>query len=494
MTQQKDNDVQARVVRLLDLMGRMIQEVGGLVEAQSAAALPTAPAETTASDESAAEPAAPPTVPEAVEIAEPEPQDAHITPPEGALPEPELPEPKQEGLADGEIEEALNVEFANLFGEDTPRPRDRHEEEPPPDGPSPDIPAAVAGTGAEAAPTIPETTPLEDPAEQPAAKSEPAPVANQLYLVCEGEQGRRLAIPWGWIVDTQLSQAGAPEAFTLMNGEDVRKMKVKKVRGIWSAKELQDWSEDVHWVTDLKQLAHPSLLGVAEVEGPDFPEPPEPLPEPPAEAPEIRPARTVVLPDLQAEGAGLKAVVDPNLMAPLELDSMDQPLADPEEAVFEDESGGQPLTVWVVSPSALARRFLMRHLDETGIEVHEARDLDDPLLPADLEGAGALFLDESLREHWSAHPMAATIRVPLVLLTVDGNLRVPAAGVHSAEGAALPRPFERSEVETVVTWLRSLWDQDSTGGNGAHGDSQNDTWLFADPFGNADSGKRPGRG
>jgi len=472
-------------------MGKMIQEVGGLVEAQSAAAVPPVPAETTTPPEGAEEPAPPPAAPE---VAEPIRPDPPVAEPEESIPlEPTPPVAEEPDITgEDEIKEALNVEFAHLFGEDEIRAQTPSEEAPPVEEPPEESPVVTTDAQADAVPEILEAPPQEDPAGQPVAESGPPPAVHQLYLVCEGEQGRRLAIPWGWIVDTQLSQTGAPEAFTLVDGEDVRKMKVKKVRGIWSAKELEDWSEDVHWVTDLKQLAHPSLLAAIEPEIPAAPEPPAPRPEPQAEAPEIQPAHTVVLPELHDEREAMKVVPDPSVIAPLELDSMDQTLAEPEEEPFQEDAEGQPPTVWVVSPSALARRFLMRHLDETGIEVHEARDLDDPLLPADLEGAGALFLDESLQEHWSAHPMATTIRVPLVLLTVDGNLRVPAAGVHSTEGAALPRPFERSEVETVVTWLRSLWDLDSAGGNGAHGDSQNDTWLFADPFGNADAGKRPG--
>ncbi len=148
----------------------------------------------------------------------------------------------------------------------------------------------------------------------------------------------------------------------------------------------------------------------------------------------------------------------------------------------------------MASPSALARRFLIRHLDQKGLEVHEVRDLDDPHLPADLQNAGALFLDESLQEHWRAHPASAQARPPLVLLTVDGGLRVPPDGISAEQGAVLPRPFERSEVESVVAWLRSLWKEGQAGESGYHGDEEDDTWIFADPFGTADARERPGSG
>lgn len=125
----------------------------------------------------------------------------------------------------------------------------------------------------------------------------------------------------------------------------------------------------------------------------------------------------------------------------------------------------------------------MRHLEHAGLEIHESSDLDDPLLPADLGSVGALFLDESLQEQWRDHPAGRAGGPPLVLLTVDGVLQVPAAGERSPHGAVLPRPFERCEVESVVGWLRSLWRGGGTAGDEHHGDEEDDTWLFADPFG-----------
>ncbi|MCK4412327.1 MAG: hypothetical protein KAY32_02160 [Candidatus Eisenbacteria sp.] len=144
--------------------------------------------------------------------------------------------------------------------------------------------------------------------------------------------------------------------------------------------------------------------------------------------------------------------------------------------------------VWIVSPSALARRFLMRHLRELGADVLEARDLDDPLLPADLKGGTALFLDESLLEDWKARPASTRGAPPLVCLTVDGALSVPREGTSPPGGAILPRPFERSEVERVIHWLRSLRQGSSRGGYGDDGE-EDDTWFFADPFGAARAGE-----
>jgi hypothetical protein len=125
----------------------------------------------------------------------------------------------------------------------------------------------------------------------------------------------------------------------------------------------------------------------------------------------------------------------------------------------------------------------MRHLEPAGLEIHESRDLDDPLLPADLGNVGGLFLDESLQEQWRHHPAGRSGGPPVVLLTVDGVLQVPPPGQRPLQGAILPRPFERSEVEAVLGWLRSLWRDGGAAGDEDHGDEEDDTWLFADPFG-----------
>lgn len=135
----------------------------------------------------------------------------------------------------------------------------------------------------------------------------------------------------------------------------------------------------------------------------------------------------------------------------------------------------------------------MRHLCELGYEVLEARDLDDPLLPADLRGVTALFLDESLEDDWTSRPAAARGDIPIVLLTVDGELRVPLNGDLPLLKAVLPRPFERAEVERVVRWLRSLREGGAGEGSGDHGNAEDDTWLFADPFGPARAGEHSRR-
>jgi hypothetical protein len=152
-----------------------------------------------------------------------------------------------------------------------------------------------------------------------------------------------------------------------------------------------------------------------------------------------------------------------------------------------------PAQVCIVSPSALARRFLMRHLCDLGYEVLESRDLDDPLLPADLRGIAALFLDESLQEEWSSRAAAARGDLPLVLLTVDGELRLPAVGDPAGREATLPRPFERSEVEQVAAWLQTLRGGGAGDPSGDDGLEQDDTWIFVDSGGSAGAGDDPRR-
>jgi len=267
----------------------------------------------------------------------------------------------------------------------------------------------------------------ETKAASPASSTE-----SVLYLVYQPLSGRRVAVPWGWVVDTHLDGEGVPEAFTFSHAGERKRAAVKRVIGVWTADELRQSKDQVEWVEALADL---------ESSAPSPASPPDP---------------------------------------PLTLEPRPDPVPD------------RP--VWVVSPSALARRFLMRHLDHIGLSVQEARDLDDLLLPADLESAGALFLDESLQEHWRDHPSAGQADLPLVFLTVDGRLEMPSAGGVTGQEAVLPRPFERSEVESVVGWLRSVWSDRGIEGCEQHGDEEDDTWLFADPFGNSGAREHPGGG
>ena len=299
----------------------------------------------------------------------------------------------------------------------------------------------------------------EPPALEAKGKSVPADVRapgqapSSLFLVCEGDAGRNLAIPWNWVVDTHLSESGAPEAFTLSDGDEEQRVKVNLVLGIWTGEELQGWQEKVRWLSSLQALREPTAdSGVS------------------AQLP----------------------IMDDVVIPPLPSAPVPDPLSPPPSltATLARPRGDQP--VWIVSPSALARRFLMRHLVQAGLNVREARGLDDPDLVADLERAGALFLDEGLRDQWRAHPTAGAIDLPIVQLTVDGALRIPPNGSAAELGAMLPRPFERSEVGAVVAWLRSLWKGDEAGGSDHHGDAQDHAWLYADPFGSADARKRPG--
>jgi len=290
--------------------------------------------------------------------------------------------------------------------------------------------------------------------------------AADLFLVCSGQQGRNLAIPWNWVVDTHLSSRGTPEAFTLSVDGAEQQVTVSMVLGIWTKAELEQWQDDVRWLSSLEAL-QPAV-------GTDRAAqltPPEKIPVSSTPAGAADPA---IL-----ESGGSAAPFPPMPSAPA-----GEALAGEVEPALSPRSPAAKV-VWVVSPSALARRFLLRHLEPSGIEIREARDLDDPLLPADLGSVGALFLDECLQEQWRDHPSGRPGGPPLVLLTIDGALHVPPAGERSASGAVLPRPFERSEVESVIGWLRSLWDPDRAGGDEDHGDEEDDTWLFADPFGSS---------
>ncbi len=328
-------------------------------------------------------------------------------------------------------------------------------------------PDAAAG-GRDAPPSgarMPESPAEATPEPLPEAwtRSPQAFQAGDLFLVCSGQAGRNLAIPWNWVIDTHLSARGTPEAFTLSTGGDERQVTVSTVVGIWTKAELERWQEEVRWLSSLE-----ALRPVAPDERAPQPLPPEAL------AGSSLPAAFA---GPEPGGATAGAAQAPP-MPPLPAGAAEAGPA----------SGSIPTptrVLWVVSPSALARRFLLRHLEHSGLEIREARDLDDPLLPADLGSAGALFLDECLLEQWRDHPTGRSGGPPLVLLTVDGVLRVPPAGERPSSGAVLPRPFERSEVESVIGWLRSLWHPDRSGGDEDHGDEEDDTWLFADPFGSA---------
>jgi len=337
LTHPNDHEVQQRIARLLDLMGRMIQEVGGLIGAPRAGEL--APVESMeravridTPPPAAAPPVEPrgagdastgdspveegPTEPDPVVAARQQPQpgmtDSHSaqSPPESPLPAELAPPPESPSSAESapppaestaaqspagsadEIARRLDAEFAAMLGEEDEDAPGRTwdiegetvpETEPPMDPASRPTPMTEPPVDPALRPTP--MTELEGPGEQEprvdrsarpvdgppeeGAKPEtiaelpdagmsagPDPVVDsgRLYLVCVGEADQRLAIPWGWIAETQLSEAGAPEAFILNDGEHVRRLRVKRVRGIWSAKELHDWTDDISWVTHLSEM------------------------------------------------------------------------------------------------------------------------------------------------------------------------------------------------------------------------------------------------
>ena len=293
-----------------------------------------------------------------------------------------------------------------------------------------------------------------EPRHAEAAASPPADESdNGLFLVCEHADGK-IALPWSWVVGTRLSPEGSPEGFTLSDGRAESEMRVSRVLGLWTRRELVDSGERVRWIASPAEMP----AAPASAAAPADPSRPALMPDDPpstwSQPVVLRAAPAVALEECAREGAA-----------------------------------SEPRRAWIASPSALARRFLMRHLVDLGFEVHEARDLDDPMLPADLKGVTALFLDESLLEDWKARSSAAPGAPPVILLTVDGALRVPAEGTCPPQGAVLPRPFERSEVERVVRWLCSLRRGARGGGSWEHGDEEDDTWLFADPFGAARAGE-----
>jgi hypothetical protein len=446
--QQHDPEVQERISRLLTHLGHVLQELGGLMPAQL-----SAPQK------------ADPDINDIEETPVAARQDVEPTP---------APEKAEVEVSHTESHETINQvlddSFAALFGLDGSDEAGSDSEngseapdqlEPDQDrdtGPEPELEApfitpdiTIEADDDPAPPVKPQAsvTKLSDNATHP------------LYLVWEDHRDRRLAAPWNWVTGTHLTAGHVPEAFTLNDGHREVMMNVSRVRGIWTVRELEDWQEPVHWIRNLDdELDAPLKLHVA-----------------PAESPE-----------------GLESATPPAPAAsiPVAPATTGEPVPATDAVTDEDTSSYLSKRVWIVSPSALARRFLMRHLDEMGLEVHEARDLDDPLLPADLNSAGALFLDESLRKHWGNHAASTLTDLPLVLLTVDGMLNVPSNGKTTELKAMLPRPFERSEVESVVAWLRSHWMGSGTGRSDHHGEEDDDTWLFADPFGTTGSGNNPG--
>ncbi len=297
--------------------------------------------------------------------------------------------------------------------------------------PAPDVssPPVVPGEPDAIAHPAGEAVPMS--AEQ--ALPRPLP-SDDLVLVCEGPEGR-IAFPWTWVVDTRFSAEGGPVALTVASGTQRRELGVRRVVGLWTRAELSRSDEPARWLNSAAELPA----------------------DPPAE---------------RALGA---------------VDARPESRFSIEECLAGEDGEGAARRVWIASPSALARRFLMRHLVDLGFEVHEARDLDDPLLPADLRGVSALFLDEGLLDDWRAR--SATSGPPLVRLTVEGALSVPPDGICPPQGAILPRPFERSEVERIVRWVCSLRPGARSGGIREHGDEEDDTWLFADPFGAARAGE-----
>ena len=501
--QQYDSKVMVRIGKLLFHLGQASQEIGGLILSQVAEpiseaksevtpASETSPSNEVAKDEQTSDPI---TSSEEISPGDPAEEevedtiDSEATSSSAAQP---APTPDQTDLVAEEINtsalsQLLESNFEAIFGS---------EESPDSFAPQPEVP---------------ETDSIEEPPDlyesETGGTKIPENFNYPLYLIWEDTKGNRLAAPWNWVVNTHISGGGMPEAFTLSDGEQEKRMKVSRVRGIWTPQELETWQESVNWVTDLGDEEGnfdidetDDLSAPAQASEPDLdftgsratdneietsPETSHPI-----TYPSILGPRVVSEPDL------------PDLPVKLHL----EPTPDPASIVKRSNSendvlveGGSPpdseskmhfesKKVWIVSPSALARRFLMRHLDEMGLEVHEARDLDDPLLPADLNSAGALFLDESLQERWGGHAASTLTELPLVMLTVDGALEVPSNGKITARKAMLPRPFERAEVESIVAWLHSLWLGSATRESDHHGE-EDDTWLFADPFGSKNSGK-----
>ena len=291
----------------------------------------------------------------------------------------------------------------------------------------------------------------------------PEPLSDaSLVLVLEMD-GERWAIPWHRVVGARLSVTGAPETFLLDDPRHPRRLNLGQVLGMWTVGELRAEKRPLRW---LEAESAPAGSGISAQE--------KPIPDP-------------YITDCRCESGSAQSedsheVTESGPPA-------DHPTAEP----ADQRAPSGPLTVCVVSPSALARRLLGRQLRDRGFEVLEARDLEDPLLPADLSGIGGLFLDESLLERWQTRQAEAKGAPALVQLVVDGALRVPPPGEYHPEGAILPRPFERTEVARVVGWLRSLQDGRQLGGSDHHGEEEDGTWIFTDPFGTQGAGEHPGR-
>lgn len=332
-----------------------------------------------------------------------------------------------------------------------------------------------------------DSEPPQARASDPASREERKRAEN-LFLVCE-HPGGKIVFPWDWLTGTRLSSEGDLEGFAVSDGSSEVSLRIDRVLGLWTRREIEAWVEPLKW-----------LNSAAEIE-----KLPERVPGPPEAAP-VSPSRVTPSAEEAARGAPFPPLsLEPSLGQPTAVRGRTSAPPAPQPLPAVAAASARPVLahpaiegrarieaiaspapsvagrLCVASPSALARRFLMRHLCDLGFEVLEARDLDDPVLPADLGGVTALFLDESLLEDWKTRPVSMRGAPPLVCLTVDGDLRVPPDGVRPPGGAVLPRPFERAQVERVVHWLRSLQKGRVPEGNGDHGE-EDDTWLFADPF------------
>jgi hypothetical protein len=340
----------------------------------------------------------------------------------------------------------------------------------------------------------------------------------ELLLVCDSPQGE-VAFPWSWVAATEPTAEGAQLLCRIMDPRGEQTLRLGRVRGLMTWDELVARGASVQRFFNPDELTARLTQGLAETGA----QPATPLPaaerQPWAPGPAISDAvsdaitaaldealpSTPPAPAVASRPQTLPPAASPAPPAPGAAMAASEPIPFPEPfrrgaiepltAVSDAPNGRMkppvtiPEQVCIISPSALARRFLMRHLCDLGYEVLEARDLDDPLLPADLRGVTALFLDESLQDDWASRPAAARGEIPIVLLTVDGELSVPRGGESPDRQAVLPRPFERAEVERVVRWLRALRTGGVNGGGTDNGNAEDDTWLFADPFGTARAGE-----
>ena len=435
MTHRSETEVQRSVRRLMSALGQLFHEMTALMEAGGRPA--DRPGSEAAHSVGEHEPKRPAPEPAgATPTAAPA---ATVHPPVMAHPSQEAaPWPAEEGEAfTTRIRRAVGNGLTAMLGPDALAPTAQ--------GPSRgEMAAPASGYAGEA-----KERPMGERGER---------AAEPLNLVCEGEKSGMLAFPWDWVVRIHEAGDGRAEALTVSLPQGDRRMPVRRVLGIWTAAEIQTWDEEVHLVSNPEELLPISEAIRSEVGS-------------------------------AASGTGSADRLPEIPPAPAQV----APAASPPAPAASSSGGAPGRRVWVVSPSALTRRFLMRHLDQAGLDAHEARDLDDPALPADLESAGALFLDESLVDIWRRRPTSGREDLPLVVLTVEGAVQVPSAGAPAEQTAVLPRPFERSEVESVVAWLHSNWEGSRVGG-GQHGNPKDDTWLFADPFGKAGPGERPGRG